>query len=175
MADLEAGRYDVALVAGVEVLRNVPGQKAGELLGCAAWAGREAVDEAFPWPHMFSKVAQEYKDRYGLSHDVLEHIVRTNFANAQRNPNAQTRTWNIDPDSFGIDDELNPVIDGDLRKFDCGRITDGSAAVILASQRYARDYARERGLDVLSLPRIKGWGHATAPMLLSDKLNHRSR
>src|SRR5205085_97554 len=42
MADLEAGRYDCALVVGVELMRNVGAQEAAEHLGSAAWAGREA-------------------------------------------------------------------------------------------------------------------------------------
>ncbi|HNS85828.1 MAG TPA: hypothetical protein PKH09_02925 [Parvularculaceae bacterium] len=41
-AEIEAGRYDVALVVGIELMRNVPGQQAAEFLGSAAWAGKEA-------------------------------------------------------------------------------------------------------------------------------------
>ena len=44
MAELEAGRYDVACVLGIEQMRNVPGTRAAEYLGAAAWAGREAQD-----------------------------------------------------------------------------------------------------------------------------------
>ena len=39
-AEIEAGRYDLALVLGIELMRNVPGQRAAEYLGTAAWSGK---------------------------------------------------------------------------------------------------------------------------------------
>jgi acetyl-CoA C-acetyltransferase len=42
--------------------------------------------------------------------------------------------------------------------------------VILASPGYAENYARRRGIALEDLPVIEGWGHHTAPMLLTDKL-----
>ena len=170
MADIEAGRYDTALVVGVELMRNVSGQEAAEHLGAAAWVGREATDAIFPWPYLFSQIADVYADRYGLDYPHLARIAEINLTNATRNPNAQTRTWSYGASSFTEDDELNPVIEGRLRKQDCGRITDGAAAVVLASARYATEHARRRGISLDDIPVIKGWGHRTAPMLLDDKL-----
>jgi acetyl-CoA C-acetyltransferase len=170
MSELEAGRYDVALVAGAEVMRNVPGQKAAELLGCAGWVGREMVGEEFPWPSQFAQVAEIYDQRWGLSHEHLARIAEVNFANARANPNAQTRDW-VPPAGFGEDDDLNPVIRGPLRKQDCGRITDGSAAIVLASASYADAWAREHSVPLDTLPVLAGWGHHTAPLRLDDKLD----
>lgn len=167
MAEIEAGRYDVALVAGVEVQRNVPGQKAGEHLGCASWVGNEMVGEEFPWPTQFAQVADEYAARWGLSHEHLARIAEVNFQNARRNPNAQTRDWEP-PATFAADDERNPVVRGILRKTDCGRITDGAAAVVLASGRFVDEWARRTG--AVRAPVIAGWGHHTAPIRLEDKL-----
>ncbi|MDQ1395258.1 MAG: acetyl-CoA C-acetyltransferase [Acidimicrobiaceae bacterium] len=169
MADIESGRYDVALVTGVEVQRNVSGQKAGELLGCAAWVGRELADEQFPWPSQFALVAEEYEGRWGLRHDHLARIAEVNFGNARRNPNAQTRDW-TPPTSYGEDDQENPVVRGMLRKQDCGRITDGAAAVVLANADFVRDWATRTGRDADEVPRIAGWGHHTAPLSLEEKL-----
>ena len=174
MADIEAGRYDVALVAGVELMRNVSSQQAAEHLGSAAWVGREAIDATWPWPAMFSRIADEYAERYGLEHEHLGRIAEVNLGNARRNPNAQTRDWAFDKTVFDCDDAANPVVEGRLRKQDCGRITDGAATVILASGRYAREHAQRHGLSMDELPVIEGWGHRTAPLLLEDKLQ-RSR
>ena len=44
MADLESGRYDLACVLGLEMMRNVSGQQAGEYLRPAAWADKEWLD-----------------------------------------------------------------------------------------------------------------------------------
>lgn len=170
MTEFEAGRYDLALVAGVEVMRNVPGQKAAELLGCAGWVGLEMVGEEFPWPSQFAEVAEIYDRRWGLDHEHLARIAEVNFSNARTNPNAQTRGW-VPHSGFGDDDDLNPVVRGLLRKHDCGRITDGSAAVVLASADYAEAWARVHAIDPDTVPVIAGWGHHTAPLRLEDKLD----
>lgn len=170
MADLESGRYDMALVAGVEQMRNVSGTEAARHLGAAMFVGREGQEATFPWPYQFSKMADAYADRYGLDHTHLGAIARKNFTNATRNPLAQARGWEFAEEAFDEDDDANPVVEGRLRKQDCGRITDGAAAVILASERGARRWADRTGTDLESVARITGWGHTTASLLLSDKL-----
>lgn len=170
-AEIEAGRYGLALVLGIELMRNVPGQRAAEYLGSAAWAGREAQEARYLWPWMFSKVAEEYEERFGLDRAHLRAISENAFANAKKNPNAQTRGWAITPDHLSDDDEANPPIEGSLRKADCGQVTDGAAAIFLASRDVAAAYAKRRGIPLESIPRIKGWGHATAPLLYSTKVS----
>lgn len=170
MADLESGRYDCALVIGAEVLRNIGGQEAGLRLGCAAWAGREVVDEPFPWPAMFGRIGEEYDRRYGLDHHHLGRIAEINITNARRNPMAQTRSWELTTESFYEDDIQNPLVSGPLRRQDCSRITDGSAAIVVASHEFASRWARARQVALDDVPRILGWGHRTGTMLLEDKL-----
>jgi acetyl-CoA C-acetyltransferase len=170
MADLESGRYDVALVVGAEVLRNVAGGEAGRRLGCAAWAGREVVDDPIPWPSQFARMAAAYEERYGLDHRHLGRIAEINLTNARRNPNAQTRAWELDSGAFYEDDDLNPRVTGLLRKQDCSRITDGSSAIVLASDTFADAWCRRRGTPLAAVPRITGWGHRTGTMALEDKL-----
>jgi acetyl-CoA C-acetyltransferase len=170
-AEIEAGRYGLALVLGIELMRNVPGQRAAEYLGSAAWAGREAQEARFLWPYMFSKVAEEYEERFGLDRAHLRAISENAFANAKKNPHAQTRGWKTDAPFFSDDDEANPPIEGSLRKADCGQVTDGAAAIFLASAEVAASYAKRRGIPLDSIPRIKGWGHATAPLLYSTKVS----
>jgi acetyl-CoA C-acetyltransferase len=65
-AEIEAGRYDLACVVGIEQMRNVSGQQAADNLGAAAWAGHEYVDAKFPWPKAFSDLTEEYERRFGL-------------------------------------------------------------------------------------------------------------
>lgn len=171
-AEIEAGRYDLVCVLGVEYMRNVPGQRAAEYLGAAAWHGREWTDATYLWPAAFSDLTDAYSEKFGeVSYAHLGAIARKNYDNAKRNPNAQTRRWEFGPDSFGEDDEANPVIEGRVRRNDCGQITDGAAVVFLASRERAREYAQQRGLKLSDLARIDGWGHRTAPMLFSQKLD----
>ncbi|HYB80141.1 MAG TPA: acetyl-CoA acetyltransferase [Mycobacterium sp.] len=165
MADLRSGNYDTALVVGVELEKTVPGDTAARHLGAAAWTGHEGADARFLWPSMFAQVADEYDRRYGLDDTHLRAIAQLNFANARRNPNAQTREWTV-PDPIGDDDATNPVIEGRLRRFDCSQMTDGGAAVVLATDNYLRDHPSAR-----PIARITGWGHRTVGLGLRQKLD----
>jgi acetyl-CoA C-acetyltransferase len=170
MNEILAGHYDVSAVLGLELMRNVPGATGAEYLGAATWRGAEATDCEYAWPHMFDRILDEYDQRHGVDCDYLKQIARINFDNATRNPNAQARKWQFSEEHYTDDDELNPSIEGRVRKMDCGQITDGAACVILASEAAATDYARSKGLKLADIPRIKGWGHHSAPLLLERKL-----
>jgi len=170
MADIESGRYGTAAVLGLELMRNVPGQTAAQHLGAAAWAGHEYQDARYVWPRAFSDLTEEYDRRYGIDEAHLRRIAQINFANARLNPNAQTRDYVFPDAAFANDDEANPVIEGRVRKTDCGQVTDGGAMIVLASAERAADYARRRGVALESLPRIKGWGHRNAPISYARKI-----
>lgn len=171
MADLRAGNYDSALVVGIELEKTVSGDAAAGHLGAAAWIGHEGQDATFMWPHMFSEIAEEYDERYGLDEVHLRAIAQINLKNARNNPNAQTRGWDV-PDlvaGFGRDDVTNPVIEGRIRRFDCSQVTDGGAGVVLVNDSYLRDHP---GAVVTPLGRILGWGHRTVGLGLQQKLDH---
>lgn len=172
MSDIQAGHYGTALVVGIELMRNVPGQTGAEYLAAAAWTGHEFGDATYVWPRAFSNLTDEYDSRYGIDESHLRHIAQVNFANAKRNPNAQTRGYSFSNASFTSDDGANPVIEGRVRKTDCGQVTDGAAAVVLASPERAAEYARARGMSLDSLPRIKGWGHRSAPISYNTKIDN---
>jgi acetyl-CoA C-acetyltransferase len=167
MADLRSGSYGCALVLGVELEKTVPGDEAATHLGAAAWVGHDGEGARFMWPHVFSAVADEYDRRHGIDAAHLRAIASLNLANARRNPNAQTRTWDV-PDLTGpdaIDDALNPVVDGRLRRYDCSQVTDGAAGAVLVSDAWLRDHPDRR-----PVARIDGWGHRTVGLGLRQKL-----
>jgi acetyl-CoA C-acetyltransferase len=163
MADLRAGNYDSALVVGVELEKTVSGDTATEYLGAAAWAGHEGDDAKFMWPYMFDLVAHEYDKRYGIDDKHLQAIAELNFANARRNPNAQSRNWPV-PEFDSAD--ANPVIEGRLRRFDCSQITDGGAGVVLVNDDYLRAHP-----NATPIACIRGWGHRTVGLGLQQKLD----
>ena len=168
MADLESGRYDVALVLGVEIERNVPGALGAGYLASAAWVGHEGQGQDFVWPYTFSQVAQEYDRRYGLRDEHLHAISAANFANAKTNPRAQTRGWQTRPECFSADDDANPTVVGRVRRYDCRQVTDGGAGVVLVSERWMRQNGGTLGGPVA---RIAGWGQRNASLSLQDKLD----
>jgi acetyl-CoA C-acetyltransferase len=167
IAELEAGHHEVALVLGVEQERNVPGEQAAQFLGAAAWVGHEGEGARYLWPHMFSKLGDVYSERFGLDDRHLAAIARKNRTNARANPLAQTRAWTLDDASFSADATANPVIEGRLRRSDCAQVTDGGAAIVLASERFATEWARARGRRPA---RVRGWGLRTVGLALESKL-----
>lgn len=167
MADLRAGNYRTALVVGLELEKTVPGDLAAQHLGAAAWTGHEGQDATYLWPSMFDRVAEEYDRRYGIDDTHLRAIAAVNLANARRNPNAQTRAWTV-PDlaAVGDDDEINPPIEGRIRRFDCSQMTDGGAGVVLVSDEFLAEHPGVRPIG-----QIKGWGHRTVGLGLGQKLD----
>lgn len=148
MADLEAGRYDTALVIGAELERSVTGDVAAQHMGAAAWVGRDAQGATYCWPWSFSQLADEYDRRYGLDDKHLHAIGELNLRNARSNPLAQTRSWTYSDDS--------PHVEGRLHRNDCSQVTDGAAGLVLT---------RGEGASTLL-----GWGHRTVGLGLDTKL-----
>jgi acetyl-CoA C-acetyltransferase len=166
-AELEAGRYDVALVLGAEIERSVPGDLAAQHLGAAALVGHEGADATYMWPYMFDRLADEYDRRYGLDDRHVHAIAALNIANARKNPSAQTRDWTFTEASFTDDDAANPPVEGRVRRTDCGQVTDGAAGIVVVSDRYLADHP---GLAARPRAAILGWGHRTVGLTLASKL-----
>jgi acetyl-CoA C-acetyltransferase len=169
-ADIEAGRYNLACVLGVEYMRNVPAKAAGEYLAVASRTGHEFNDATYVWPRAFSNLIDVYDERYGVDYRHIARISQINLENGKRNPNSQTRKWAYGPKSFTEDDEVNPRIEGRVRRNDCAQVTDGAAAIFLASRDYAEQWAKRRNIDLDSVPRILGWGHRSATIMFKDKI-----
>jgi len=169
-AEIEAGRYNLACVLGVEYMRNVPAKAAGEYLAVAARTGHEFNDATYVWPRAFSNLIDVYDERYGVDYRHIARISEINLENARRNPKAQTRAWSYGPKSFTEDDEANPRIEGHVRRDDCAQVTDGAATIFLASRDYAEQWARRSGIELERIPRILGWGHRSAAILFRDKI-----
>ena len=171
MAEIEAGRYDCILVVGAEELKNLPGDVSSANQNAAGWQGHEGIECRFLWPAVFGRLAGVYADRYGLDRRHLNKIAEINYANAKRNPNAQTRKWRFDPLAFTDDDEANPLIEPGTRRQDCGQITDGATALVLASGRFAREHAKRTGRGMERTPSIEGWGHRNGGLRFLDKVD----
>jgi acetyl-CoA C-acetyltransferase len=65
-AEIEAGRYDLQAVVGIEQMKTVGSDVGGSYLGTAAWYEHEAEGISAPFPKLFGKLGDEYDKRYGL-------------------------------------------------------------------------------------------------------------
>ena len=169
-AEIEAGRYDCALVVGVEQMKTVDAKTGGDYLGTAAYYEREAKGVEFPFPKLFGRLGDEYDARYGLDDKYLARIAAKNYANAKRNPLAQTRNWFMSEEHARSGGTYNTQVGGRLKVSDCSQITDGAVGLVLASARFAHMHARRRRLELADFPRILGFGHRTAPIRFDDKM-----
>jgi acetyl-CoA C-acetyltransferase len=169
-AEIEAGRYDVSLVVGVEQMKTVNAAQGGDFLGTAAWYEREAKGVEFPFPKLFGRLGDEYDRRYGLKDEHLARISAINYENARKNPKAQTRTWYMSEAHACQTDPYNAVIGGRLKVTDCSQVTDGAVSLILAAEPFAKVWATRRGLKLGDVPRLLGWGHRTAPLTFEAKM-----
>ncbi len=169
MTALESGRAGMALVVGAEMMRNVPARTAAKLLDAAAWVPHETDSTTLVWPQVFAEVGELYRRRDGLRREHLVALAHSNFANARRNPWAQTRRWKLDDTNFSTDPEHNPEVVAGLRRHDCSQITDGAAAVVLARGDVAQAWAARRGHKLAELPQILGWGHRTDRLSFAHK------
>jgi len=164
LAYIEAGIYDLICLIGVEQMKTVDAAQGADYLGTAAWYEKECQGIEFPFPKLFGKLGDEYERRYGLDDVYLSRIADINYANAKNNPNAQTRTWFMSLEHACSIGKYNQPIGGRLKVTDCSQITDGAVCLYFASERYAIQYCRCRGLNIQDTPRILGWGHTTAPI-----------
>lgn len=124
----------------------------------------------YPFPKLFGRLADEMLTRYGTDEgrfmDALAMISANNYANAKRNPLAQTRKWFMSYEqarSRGTDS--NPLVGGRLAVSDCSQVTDGAVVVVIAGERFIRD----RGIH--NAPVVKSYGHRVAPMQFDAKID----
>lgn len=97
--------------------------------------------------------------------DALAKISFINYANASRNPLAQTRSWNMDEEQTRTrGTKTNPIIGGRLAATDCSQVTDGASTVILCSEKFKNE------MGMVDKPIIKGFGCRVAPMTFDKKI-----
>jgi acetyl-CoA acetyltransferase len=129
LAWVEAGWVDVALAFGVEMLTH----SAGGLIE----TGRPDIANqvGLPLPGLYALKAQHYMADYGATPEQLASVVVKSRANAQWNDYAFFRT------PVTVEQVLaSPPISDPLTLFQCCPNVDGAAAVVIASESFARKH-----------------------------------
>ena len=165
---IQNGDYDLAVVVGWELMKTVDSKTCGDILGRAAYYQKEGKNIDFPFPKLFGRLADEILKKYPINEkrfmDDLAVISVNNYANAKRNPLAQTRKWFMNfEQASSRGTPTNALVGGRLAVSDCSQVTDGAAVIFLASDNFIRNRC-------LSCPVVKGYGHRVAPMLFDSKM-----
>ena len=128
-----SGMHDIVIAAGAEKVTDVGG-KAMEILASAADKEWEVFTGA-TLASLYAMIARLHMETFGTKPEDLAMVSVKNHKNATLNPKAQFRR------EISLDVALNsPYVAEPLRLFDCAPLSDGAAAVILASEEVAKKY-----------------------------------
>ena len=158
------GLRDVVLVIGAEQQKTMSAADGANVLGAAADCSTERAQYGdFMFPKLFARIAQLYAARYGLDDMQLAKVAVKNRVHARLNPLAQMRDSTLPLEQACATSEENRSIAPPLKLSDCSPITDGSAAVVLCSQRFLERLGPRQAI------RLLGYGHTTDYLPLDKK------
>jgi len=162
---LQAGLGETAIAVGLEKMRDgegrADGKRVGEALGYFSDPA-EREGKTFVFPHIFAEIMQLYQQTWGVSAADLAAIAVQEYANARSNPFAQMQKMEVTLEqATTIGGNNRYLIEGlPLKTYDCSQITDGYAALILATE----EGLGRLGLDTHDCVQIAGWGQAVDPL-----------
>lgn len=162
---LLAGEGETGIAVGYEKMRDaegkMDGKRIGEVLGYFSHPD-DRSGKTFVFPHIFAEVMQAYQQEHGVAESDLAQIAVQEYANARWNPWAQMTKVQITLEQAMTIGGINRyVVDGlPLKTYDCSQITDGYAALILATE----EGLIRLGLRPQDCVEIAGWGQATDPL-----------
>jgi len=175
-AMVSAGFYDVVLALGVEKLYHPDKRKSFaafsgavdvELMGAlmealrqgataqgAAAAGSGAGEKRSMFMDIYAAAARAHMQRYGTTAEQFAAITAKNSYHGSMNPRAQFR------EVMSVADVLAaPMIAEPLTRPMCSPIGDGAAAVVVMSERKAREVGARTPVRVVTSVLHSGWDH----------------
>ncbi|ELY50437.1 thiolase C-terminal domain-containing protein [Natronolimnohabitans innermongolicus] len=154
---VRSGEADLVVAGGMERMSNMG--TAGATDGLA-----RAADDLFEiragvtFPAAYALMARAYFETFGGDREDLAAIAVKNHDNALANDHAHLQ------ESIAVEDVLEaPAIAAPLGLYDACPISDGAAAVVLASPAYAAEHDLDAGVAVT------GSGHGGDTMALQDR------
>lgn len=138
---INAGEADLVLVVGVEKMTSRTTPEVTKALAGAGYQN-DPQEAALSFPQLFGLAAQEYTERYQSPLVAMAQIASKNHTNALLNPLAQMQR-EMSFEACNTVSDRNPLIADPLRLSDCSLITDGAAAIIIASPERAKQFKKE--------------------------------
>ena len=154
--NVASGLADVVLVVGVEKMTEVPTSMATEIMGKA---GDSIWEYPFgtTFPGYYAMIANAHMAEYGTTEEQLAMVAVKNHYYGSLNPYAHMQK------PIDLQKALTSfMVAYPLKLFDCSLITDGAAAVIIASEKKAKVISKKPVW-------IVGSGLATDTLRLADR------
>lgn len=129
---IKSGAMDIVIAGGVEKMTDVTTSSAMIALmgaGDQEWEAFKGVT----FPSLYALMARRHMAEYGTTIEQISQVAVKSHNNASLNPYAQF------PFKVTLEQVMNsPLIADPLRLLHCSPITDGAAAVVLASEKVAK-------------------------------------
>ncbi len=168
---IKSGAADIVVAGGVEKMTDASTDHAMVALSGASDQEWEAF-HGVTFPGLYAMMARRHMLEYGTKEEHLAQVAVKNHHNGALNPNAQYQK------EFTLEQVMNSGLVADpLKLLDCSPITDGAAAVILASEKKARELcenpvwiaASESASDTLALHDRKSLCRTEAAIIAAKK------
>jgi len=157
-----SGMADTVLVMGVEVQNTVKAIYCADFLAGAGWYdGERKEGHTYFFPGKFSDRAGAYGAKVGpqKAREAFAHWYRNAVENARFNPDAQEHFNKVaDLVAQGLTPPNGRSFTDHLNLYDCSKVSDGAAAIIVASE----EGWRRLGLAREDVVEIAGYGQMAA-------------
>jgi len=159
------GEGEVGIAVGYEKMRGPDGKMDGKLIGKVLGYFShpdEREGKVFVFPHLFAEVMDCYMKTHGVTEEDLARIAVLEYANANKNPYAQMRKVEVSLEQATTIEGINRyIVEGlPLKTYDCSQISDGYAALILATE----EGLAKLGVKKSDTVELAGYGQATDPL-----------
>jgi acetyl-CoA C-acetyltransferase len=134
---IKSGEMDIVVAGGVEKMTDVSTSSAAVTLMGAGDQEWEAFNGA-TFPSLFAMMARRHMLEHGTTIEQISQVAVKSHHNASLNPHAQF------PFEVTLEDVMESSMVADpLRLLHCSPLSDGAAAVILASEEKAKKLVKE--------------------------------
>jgi acetyl-CoA C-acetyltransferase len=135
---IKSGQIDVALAVGIEKMKQIDTPTIMEMIGRAGYYMWEFENFGMTFPAYYALHAVQHMEKYGTTEEDLAKVAVKNHKYGSMNPLAHLKH------EITIEKALSSsVISWPLKLYDCCPITDGSAAIILASEKKVKEQGIE--------------------------------
>ncbi len=131
---LRSGMVDVALVAGVEKMTDLPSDRQRYWLGVSGDTEWERLAGS-TFAGLYALMASRHMHEYGTRREALAQVAVKNHGHGVHNPKAHFRR------AISLEHVLRaPMLAHPLTLYDACPVSDGAAALLLAREEVARKY-----------------------------------
>lgn len=131
---IRSGQMDLALVVGAEKMKQISTPTIIEMIGRAGYYLWEFENFGMTFPAYYAMHAVQHMEKFGTTEEDLAKVAVKNHKYGAINPLAHLQH------EITIDKVLDScMVAWPLKLYDCCPITDGSAAVVLASEEKVKE------------------------------------